>query len=163
MRFVLVDRILRLEKDRGGIFLKNVTQSEDFCGGTFPGSGVMPGPFILEAFEQASQLLIGFSRGFTYSPKLRQISHATFKSCVRAGDRLELSLTLGSQDENRIRVSGRAQADGKAAAEATLEFSLTDGRKDKAAQAHCRRLQSLYDVVSSDPVDRARGIVVFRS
>jgi 3-hydroxymyristoyl/3-hydroxydecanoyl-(acyl carrier protein) dehydratase len=163
MRFVLVDRILKVEKDQGGLFLKNVTQSEDFCGGCFPGLGVMPGSFILEAFEQAAHLLIAFSRNFAYSPKLRQISNATLKSCARAGDQLKLSLTLGSQEGNRVRVSGRAEANGKVVAEATLEFSLTDGKKDKEAEAHCRRLQSLYDVVSSDPVDRGRGILVFKS
>src|SRR3970282_1043923 len=38
VRFILLDRILAMEKGRGGCFLKNVAQSEDFFTDHFPGS-----------------------------------------------------------------------------------------------------------------------------
>lgn len=163
MRFILLDRILKLEKNKAGVFLKNVTQSEDSFSLYPLGSGIMPGTFILEGFEQASSLLIGFSYDFALFPRLQQISNADFKTYVLPGDQLEFSLSLGRQDANGIRVKGEANANGKMVAEATLGFSLIEGENDKKAKAHCTRLQSLYRLLSSDPVDRARGILVFGS
>lgn len=163
MRFVLVDRILRLDKNKGGIFLKNVTQSEDYFARYPLGSGFMPGSFILEAFELASNLLIGFSKDFTVFPRLRQISNAAFKSSVLAGDQMELSVFLGCQDAHGVEVRGEANVNGKAVAEATLEFSLNHGKDDGKVKAHCSRLQTLYNLLSADPLDRARGIWLFGS
>ena len=42
MRFLLVDRILELERGRRAVGIKNVTMSEDFLAYHFPEMPIMP-------------------------------------------------------------------------------------------------------------------------
>lgn len=154
MRFILVDRILRVEKGKEGLFLKNVSQSEDYFADHFPESPVMPGALILEGFEQASQLLIGFSREFVSYPNLDQVIKATFRHFVIPGDQLEISVSVLRQDGERIWVKGKAQSRERLVAEATLVFLLVDGKSGEKAAEHCRRLERTYRLLSSEPVER---------
>jgi 3-hydroxyacyl-[acyl-carrier-protein] dehydratase len=55
--FLLVDRVLELEKGKRIKALKNVTINEPFFEGHFPNRPVMPGVLMLEALAQASALL----------------------------------------------------------------------------------------------------------
>ena len=55
--FLLVDRVLELEKGKRIQALKNVTINEPFFVGHFPHRPVMPGVLMLEAMAQAAALL----------------------------------------------------------------------------------------------------------
>ncbi|MCD6271857.1 MAG: 3-hydroxyacyl-ACP dehydratase FabZ, partial [Deltaproteobacteria bacterium] len=55
--FLLVDRILELEKGKTIKALKNVTINEPFFQGHFPAEPIMPGVLILEAMAQAGGVL----------------------------------------------------------------------------------------------------------
>ena len=55
--FLMVDRVLELEKNVRIRALKNVTINEPFFQGHFPGRPVMPGVMMLEALAQAAALL----------------------------------------------------------------------------------------------------------
>jgi hypothetical protein len=55
--FLLVDRVLELEKGKRIKALKNVTINEPFFTGHFPHRPVMPGVLMLEAMAQAAALL----------------------------------------------------------------------------------------------------------
>lgn len=55
--FLLVDRVLELNKGKSIRALKNVTINEPFFEGHFPNRPVMPGVLMLEALAQASALL----------------------------------------------------------------------------------------------------------
>ena len=55
--FLLVDRVLELEKGKRIKALKNVTINEPFFVGHFPHRPVMPGVLMLEAMAQAAALL----------------------------------------------------------------------------------------------------------
>ncbi len=155
MRFILIDRILRLEKGKEGLFLKNVSQSEDYFADHFPGSPIMPGSLILEGFEQGSKLLVAFTHGFSFYPELHHISKAVFKHYVLPGDQLQIFLSLVQGDGKEVRVDGQARANDKIVAEARLEFKLIDRNSDAEAEEHCRSLETLYHLLSSDPVSRA--------
>jgi 3-hydroxyacyl-[acyl-carrier-protein] dehydratase len=61
--FLLVDRVIELEKDVRIKALKNVTINEPFFNGHFPNRPVMPGVLMLEALAQASALLSFASEG----------------------------------------------------------------------------------------------------
>ena len=55
--FLLVDRVLDMEKGKRITALKNVTMNEPFFNGHFPHRPVMPGVLMLEAMAQAAALL----------------------------------------------------------------------------------------------------------
>ena len=55
--FLLIDRVLELEKDKRIVALKNVTANEPFFPGHFPHLPVMPGVLIVEAMAQAAAVL----------------------------------------------------------------------------------------------------------
>ncbi len=55
--FLLVDRVLELEKGKRIKAVKNVTINEPFFQGHFPTRPVMPGVLMLEALAQAAGLL----------------------------------------------------------------------------------------------------------
>lgn len=155
MRFILLDKILALEKGRGGSFLKNVTQSEDFFTDHFPQSPIMPGVLMLEGFAQAAQLLLASTHDFSSYPELKRLVRVTFRHYVIPGDQLSLDLEIAAAEEHDATVKAQAKVNGRAAAEATLAFALVRADSDAEAQAHCQRLKWLCDHLSSDPVGRA--------
>jgi len=55
--FLLVDRVLEIDKGKTIKALKNVTINEPFFQGHFPYRPVMPGVLMLEALAQAAALL----------------------------------------------------------------------------------------------------------
>ena len=55
--FLLVDRVISIDKGRHIRALKNVTMNEPFFQGHFPHRPVMPGVLMLEALAQAAALL----------------------------------------------------------------------------------------------------------
>ncbi len=52
MRYLLIDRVLRLERNKSVLAIKNVTLSEDVYADHFPGFPVMPGALMIEAAAQ---------------------------------------------------------------------------------------------------------------
>lgn len=155
MRFILLDRILSIEKDKRGTFLKNVTQSEDFFSDHFPESPIMPGVLILESFDQASQLLLGYGHDFTCYPELKQVLKVSFRHYVLPGDQVQVSLELVDKNEEEAVIKANAEVNGRIVSEATMIFTLVQGDRDAESKAHCQRLQSLYRLLSSDPLGRA--------
>ena len=63
--FLLVDRVLEIEKGKRIVALKNVSINEPFFGGHFPHRPVMPGVLMLEALAQAAALLAFETLGAT--------------------------------------------------------------------------------------------------
>ncbi|HZD94143.1 MAG TPA: 3-hydroxyacyl-ACP dehydratase FabZ, partial [Candidatus Sulfotelmatobacter sp.] len=56
--FLLIDRVLEIERKKKIIALKNVTINEPFFAGHFPGFPIMPGVLIVEAMAQAGGALL---------------------------------------------------------------------------------------------------------
>jgi 3-hydroxyacyl-[acyl-carrier-protein] dehydratase len=121
--FLLVDRILEIEKGKRIVGIKNVTFNEEFFQGHFPGNPVMPGVLILEAMAQAAGLLM-----FTGDPERAKdyiyyyagIDNARFKKPVVPGDQLELEVTLERQLRNIGKFGCIARVGADVVAEATI-------------------------------------------
>ena len=155
MRFILVDRILGIEKGREGSFLKNVSQSEDYFADHFPESPIMPGVLILEGFDQAAQILVGCSHDFMCYPQLKQVLRVTFRHFVIPGDQLQIHLQVIREEGEEAVVKATAKVNSRLVAEATLRFTILQGDRDSETKAHCEGLKTLYDLLSSDSVGRA--------
>jgi UDP-3-O-[3-hydroxymyristoyl] N-acetylglucosamine deacetylase/3-hydroxyacyl-[acyl-carrier-protein] dehydratase len=126
--FLLVDRVIELEEARRIVGIKNVTISEAFFQGHFPGHPVMPGVLIVEAMGQVGGLLLMSMVDdptdkvvyFTGLDKVR------FRQPVRPGDRLECELELLKRRGSFCKMRGTARVDGAVVAEAELMASLVE-------------------------------------
>jgi UDP-N-acetylglucosamine acyltransferase len=120
--FVLVDRVL--EHDAGGrlVALKNVTGSEEFFQGHFPGQPVMPGVLLMEGLAQAAGLWLLHD-----APDPRRlevhlvgIDAAKFRRPAVPGDQLRLEVTVLRRRGALCRVRGEVRAGEHRVAEANL-------------------------------------------
>ena len=92
--FLLIDRVLEIERKQRIVAIKNVTINEPFFQGHFPAFPVMPGVMVIEALAQISGLL-AFASGHA-KPDGKSliffagIDNARFKRQVIPGDQLIL-------------------------------------------------------------------------
>ena len=140
MRFVFVDRIVSVEVPHRIETLKNVSATEDVFADHFPGYPVFPGALVIEAFAQASQLLIGMSHDFTAVGRLHGLSRVAFGRLVRPGDQLAIRCERRSAEGAWV-VDASATVDGQRVAAATLEYTLEPAlpQTETARQAECLR------------------------
>jgi 3-hydroxyacyl-[acyl-carrier-protein] dehydratase len=94
--FVLVDRVLQLDKGQYAKAIKNVTINEPFFTGHFPARPVMPGVLVIEALAQAAAMLAFVTKGTEAGNDkvvyLVGIDGARFKRPVVPGDQLVLEV-----------------------------------------------------------------------
>lgn len=158
MRFIFVDRILALEPKRSIEALKNVSATEDVFADHFPGVPILPGALIVEAFDQAAQLLIATSCDFSMVGRLTRLSRVSFRHWVRPGDQLRLRCAVRSASPTWV-VAARAEVEQRCVATATLDYALEDARAETAAGEHAERLRVLARELEPPPFDLvARGI-----
>lgn len=124
--FVLVDRVLEHDPEGGLVAIKNVTGSEEFFEGHFPGAPVMPGVLIMECLAQSAGLWL-----LKRSPDPRRIEvnvvgidDAKFRRPVMPGDQLRLEVRVLHHRGALWRVRGEVHAGGHRVAEARLLLSV---------------------------------------
>jgi 3-hydroxyacyl-[acyl-carrier-protein] dehydratase len=126
--FLLVDRVLELEKGRRIVALKNVTINEPFFMGHFPHLPVMPGVLQIEALAQAAGILSFQTMGKVSDDQsvyyFVGIDSARFKRPVVPGDQLRLEVEITRVARSIWKYAGRATVDGQVAAEAELMCTL---------------------------------------
>jgi len=155
MRFVFVDRILALDAGRSIETLKNVSATEDFFTDHFPGHPIFPGSLIVEAFEQATQLLVGVTYAFGRVGRLEQLGHAAFRHLVRPGDQIRVRCERRDTAEASWTVAATARLGERVAASATLVFALDEVVAGADTEALGRRLKDLLNVLRLEPVEAA--------
>jgi len=131
----LVDAVTELEPGRRIVAVKNVTVSEEFFQGHFPGSPLMPGVLMIETLAQVATLLLMNGDTSGGQAFLRGVDNAKFRLPVVPGDRLRLEVTLGSRRTNLARAHGTAYLGDRIVAEAELVLGLSAGAKDTHAGA----------------------------
>ena len=126
--FLLVDRVLELEKNVRIKALKNVSINEPFFIGHFPVRPVMPGVLMLEALAQAAALLSFGS--LDSEPEddtvvyFAGVDNARFKRPVGPGDQLILEASIDRAKSGIYRYKTRATVDGHIAVQADLMCTM---------------------------------------
>lgn len=126
--FLLVDRVLELEKGKRIQALKNVTMNEQFFQGHFPHRPVMPGVLMLEALAQAAAVLAFETMGQEPDENtvyyFAAVEGARFKRPVEPGDQLILDVTMGRMKAGIFKFSAKALVGGEVAVEAELTCAM---------------------------------------
>ncbi len=136
--FLLIDRVVEMERKKRIVAIKNVTANEPHFTGHFPDYPIMPGVLIVEALAQAGGALL-----LTEIPDrdsklmvFTGIEGAKFRRAVVPGDQLRLEVTVLNWRRTAVKLLGKAMVDGVLACEATIMCMLVPrGAKKPAVEA----------------------------
>ena len=138
--FILVDAVTEHEPGGRLVAFKNVTVSEEFFQGHFPGTPLMPGVLMIEALTQAAGVLVLDRDGASPTARvaLRGVNNAKFRRQVVPGDRLRLEVTLGQTRSQLAKVHAAAYVEDQVVAEAELLLAIDPGPAhiDPTANVH---------------------------
>jgi 3-hydroxyacyl-[acyl-carrier-protein] dehydratase len=133
--FLLIDRIVEMERKTRIVALKNVTVNEPHFAGHFPDYPIMPGVLMVEAIAQAGGALL-----LTEIPDrgdklmvFTGIDAAKFRRPVVPGDQLRIEVTVLNWRATAVRMKGTATVEGKIACEATIMCALIPRAPKKPA------------------------------
>jgi 3-hydroxyacyl-[acyl-carrier-protein] dehydratase len=126
--FLLVDRVLAIDKGKSIRTVKNVTINEPFFVGHFPRRPVMPGVLMLEAMAQSAALLSFATMDVTPDDKtvyyFAGIDGARFKRPVEPGDQLVMDVSLARMKSGIFKFHGAARVGEELACEAELMCTM---------------------------------------
>lgn len=124
MRYILIDRILNVEKWKSITAVKNVTLSDDIFMDHFPGNPIFPGALILEALSQTGGALVEISTNFKYKAIIFMVIRAKYRDCVRPGDQIILKAEFVNTHKNHVHIKAKAVVKNTTKVSAELMFML---------------------------------------
>lgn len=137
--FLLIDRVLEIERKKKIVAIKNVTINEPFFAGHFPGFPIMPGVLIMEAMAQAGGAML-LTEVEDRGDKLivfTGIEKARFRRPVVPGDQLRIEVEVlswkAAASRIAVRMGGKAFVNGKLVCDGTVSAQLVSMNRGKAA------------------------------
>jgi 3-hydroxyacyl-[acyl-carrier-protein] dehydratase len=134
--FLLIDRVIEMERKQRIVALKNVTINEPHFAGHFPDYPIMPGVLMVEAIAQTGGALL-----LTEIPDRDQklmvftgIDNAKFKRPVVPGDQLRIEVTVLNWRTRAVKMQGVITVEGRTVCEAVVTCMVIP-RAAKAADA----------------------------
>lgn len=120
--FLLIDRIIEMERFKRIVAIKNVTVNEHFFAGHFPGKPVMPGVLILESMAQTGGLLLlqeipDRDQKLMY---LASMNNVKFRKPVVPGDQLRVEVDVLAWKGDLCKIEAKAFVGDDLTTEATL-------------------------------------------
>ena len=120
--FLLIDRVLEIERKQRIVAIKNVTINEPHFQGHFPGYPIMPGVLMVEAIAQTGGALL-LNEIPDRDRKLMVftgIENARFRRPVLPGDQLRIEVTVLQWRSRAVKMLGSITVDGKLVCDATV-------------------------------------------
>ena len=126
--FLLVDRVLELEKGKSIVAIKNVTINEPYFQGHFPILRIMPGVLVVEALAQAGGILLYNS---IPNPEekivfLSKIDNLKFRKPVIPGDQIRLEVEIVKLKSRVCHIKGKAIVNQDVVTEGDIMASLAN-------------------------------------
>jgi 3-hydroxyacyl-[acyl-carrier-protein] dehydratase len=124
--FLLIDRVVEMERKKRIVALKNVTINEPHFIGHFPDYPIMPAVLMIEAIAQAGGALL-LTEYPDRNDKLMVftgIENAKIRRPVVPGDQLRIEVTVLNWRSTAVKMRGVATVEGKVACEAVVTCML---------------------------------------
>ena len=124
--FLLVDRVVEMDGETSGVGIKNVTFTEPWFTGHFPGNPVFPGVLIIEAIAQVSAILVlqnAKNSGNPIETKLiyfMTVDKVRFRHPVTPGDQMRIHVTQIRRRGMAYKFKGEVFVDGQLMAEGEI-------------------------------------------
>jgi 3-hydroxyacyl-[acyl-carrier-protein] dehydratase len=136
--FLLIDRVLDLQRQKRIVAIKNVTINEPFFAGHFPNLPIMPGVLIVEAMAQAGGVLLltEFEDRDERLVLFTGIERARFRRPVVPGDQLRIEVEVKVWRGTGGRMEGKAYVDDKLVAEAHVSCRVVSRSRDKKSSGN---------------------------
>ena len=131
--FLLVDKIIEMDRDETAIGIKNVTINEPHFQGHFPSFPVMPGVLLIEGMAQTAGALCVHNFNEDYEPHLvffMSIDKAKFRKPVVPGDTVYYHVQKLRNRGPVWRFAVVAKVEGNVVCEAEIGAMIVD--KDSA-------------------------------
>lgn len=131
--FLMVDRIVDIDRDNSAVGIKNITFNEPHFAGHFPGRPVMPGVLIIEGMAQTAGAICVASMQVARPQMVyfMTIDEAKFRKPVFPGDVLEYHVKKLKQRRNIWRFAGEAKVGGTLVAEAIVSAMMGEAQKSE--------------------------------
>ncbi|MEN8907696.1 MAG: 3-hydroxyacyl-ACP dehydratase FabZ [Clostridiales bacterium] len=128
--FLLIDKVLEVEKGKRAVALKNVSNNEPFFQGHFPDFPVMPGVLQVEALAQAACIAgLADEKNKGKLGMFTGISNIKFRRQVFPGDVLKLEAEITAFKMGMGKAKVKATVDGDVTAEGEIKFAMIDPNK----------------------------------
>lgn len=126
--FLMIDRVLEMERLKRIVAIKNVTINEAHFAGHFPGKPVMPGVLILEAMAQAGGLLLlqEIPDRDSKLMYLASMDEVKFRRPVVPGDQLRIEADVLTWKGDLCKIRAKAFVDGNLTTEAKMLCVMAD-------------------------------------
>jgi 3-hydroxyacyl-[acyl-carrier-protein] dehydratase len=136
MKFILIDRIVSLEKGRRIKTVKSVSLAEEYLADHFPAFPVLPGVLLLQGLIESASWLVRETEDFAHSMiLLEQARNVKYKSFLAPGGRIEYTVEAKTIEENVSSFAGFGESDNQRIVEANLglrHFNLSQGNAPMA-------------------------------
>jgi 3-hydroxyacyl-[acyl-carrier-protein] dehydratase len=150
--FLLIDRVVEIQRKQRIVALKNVTINEPFFAGHFPNLPIMPGVLIVEAIAQAggALLLTEVEDRNNKVIMFTGVERARFRRPVVPGDQLRIEVELKNwrvrSNMIAVRMEGIAYVGRKRVAEAVVSCQLVDSARGRASSDSLGAAEDTDDV-----------------
>jgi 3-hydroxyacyl-[acyl-carrier-protein] dehydratase len=134
--FLLIDRVIEMERRKRIVSIKNVTVNEPHFTGHFPDYPIMPAVLMVEAIAQTGGALL-LTEIEDRDQKLMVfagIEQAKFRRPVVPGDQLRIEVTVLNWRKTAVKLLGVGTVDGQVACEATILCMLVPRPGKSAAK-----------------------------
>lgn len=154
MRFVLIDRILHVEKGVSLKGIKTLSLAEEYLKDHFPQKPILPGVLMLEALVQAGAWLVRLTDEFRFSTiTLAQAKAVRYGKFVSPGDTLEVDVQWKKAEAPFVELSAKGCVKGEQVVSAKLKLkqqnlAQVDSKLEKLDGPLIQYYQDLYQQIN---------------
>jgi 3-hydroxyacyl-[acyl-carrier-protein] dehydratase len=137
MKFILIDKVIELEKGKKIRTVKNLTLAEEYLADHFPTFPVLPGVLLLQGMIESASWLVRETQNFANSMVLLQEArNVKYKSFLAPGSQIEYTVEAKTIEGNVSSFIGSGQSEGEQIVEARFglrHFNLADKSSARAS------------------------------